>query len=36
MADDGDWEFPDGAQPKVEEVAFDLERALSSVVELRS
>ncbi len=36
MADDGDWEFPDGARPKAEDAAFDLERALSSVVALRS
>ena len=32
----GDWEFPAAAQPKAEEVAFELDRALSSVVSLRS
>jgi S1-C subfamily serine protease len=36
MTDDGDWEFPEGTQPKGAEVAFDLERVLSSVVSLRS
>ena len=36
MTDDGDWEFPAQVQPKPEEVAFDLERALSSILSLRS
>ena len=32
----GEWEFPAAAQPKSEEVAFELDRTLSSVVSLRS
>ena len=32
----GEWEFPAPAQPKAEEVAFELDRTLSSVVSLRS
>ena len=32
----GDWDFPATAQPKAEEVAFELDRVLSSVVSLRS
>ena len=32
----GEWEFPAAAQPKAEEVAFELDRTLSSVVSLRS
>ena len=37
MSDDGEaWEFPKGVQPKPEAVGFDLDRALSSVLSLRS
>ncbi|MBL8671978.1 MAG: serine protease [Alphaproteobacteria bacterium] len=36
MADTGDWEFPRPLQPRSEELAFDLDSALSSVVSLRS
>ncbi len=36
MAEMSDWEFPSGAQPKPEEVSFDLDAALASVVALHS
>ena len=36
MSEDEDWEFPAAAQPGPEDVAFDLDRVLSSVVLLRS
>jgi S1-C subfamily serine protease len=36
MADIGDWEVPPAVQPRPEEVAFDLERTLASVVSLRA
>jgi S1-C subfamily serine protease len=36
MTAPGEWEVPAAAQPKAEEVAFDLERTLSSVVSLRA
>ncbi|MCH7888282.1 MAG: serine protease [Proteobacteria bacterium] len=36
MTEMGDWEFPGEAQPKADEVAFDLDRTLSSVLSLRS
>jgi S1-C subfamily serine protease len=36
MAQTRDWEFPQGMQPKVGDVAFDLETALSAVVSLRA
>ena len=32
----GEWKFPAAAQPKADEVAFDLDRTLSSVLSLRS
>jgi len=32
----GDWEFPKSAQPKAEDYAFDLDRALDAVVGLRA
>lgn len=36
MSNDADWEFPEAAQPKEEEVEFDLGRALSSIVSLHA
>jgi len=36
MSSPGDWEFPSDLQPKPEDYAFDLERALASVVGLRA
>ena len=37
MSDESEaWEFPKGAQPKQEGAGFDLDRALSSVLSLRS
>ncbi len=36
MSDSGEWEFPAEAQPKAEEVAFELDRTLSSVLSLRA
>ncbi len=36
MTENEDWEFPAAAQPKPEDVAFDLDRVLSSVLFLRS
>ena len=36
MSEPGDWEFPAAVQPRAEEVAFDLDRTLSSVVSLRA
>lgn len=36
MSEEGDWEFPAAARPRPEDVAFDLDRGLSSVVSLRS
>ena len=36
MTENEDWEFPAAAQPKPEDVAFDLDRVLSSVLLLRS
>ncbi len=36
MTENEDWEFPAAAQPGPEDVAFDLDRVLSSVVLLRS
>lgn len=36
MAEQPEWEIPASAQPKAAEVAFELDRALSSVVSLRS
>jgi S1-C subfamily serine protease len=36
MMEPGDWEVPAAAQPKAEEVAFDLDSTLSSIVSLRS
>ena len=36
MSDDGDWEFPVDAQPQAEELAFDLDQALTSVLSLRA
>ncbi len=36
MSDDSDWEFPVDAQPQAEELAFDLDRALTSVLSLRA
>ncbi len=32
----GEWKFPAAAQPKADEVAFELDRTLSSVLSLRS
>ena len=36
MTDSGEWEIPAAAQPKEEDVDFDLDRALSSVLSLRT
>jgi S1-C subfamily serine protease len=36
VAEGGEWEIPDEAQPKPEEVAFDLDRALGAVLTLRA
>jgi S1-C subfamily serine protease len=36
VAEGADWEIPDEAQPKPEEVAFDLDRALDAVLTLRA
>ena len=36
MPSSSDWEFPKSAQPKPEDYAYDLERALSAVVGLHS
>jgi S1-C subfamily serine protease len=36
MSSPSDWEFPPDAQPKPEDYAFDLDRALASVVGLRA
>ena len=36
MSDTGEWEIPPAAQPKEDDVDFDLDRALSSVVSLRT
>jgi S1-C subfamily serine protease len=36
MTETGEWEIPEPAQPKAEEVAFELDRVLSSVLSLRS
>ncbi len=36
MSENGDWEFPAEAQPKAEDVAFELDKTLSSVLSLRS
>lgn len=36
MTDSEDWEFPESARPKAEELGYDLDRALSSVLALRS
>jgi len=36
MTDSSDWEFPEEVRPRAEGVAYDLEAALSSVLELRA
>ena len=36
MTEMGDWEFPSAAQPKADEVAFELDRVLASILFLRS
>jgi S1-C subfamily serine protease len=36
MTETGDWEVPPAVQPRPEEVAFDLDRTLASVVSLRA
>ena len=36
MTDTADWEIPPRAQPKPQEIAFDLDRALSSVLAVRA
>jgi len=36
MTEPGDWEVPPAVQPRPEEVAFDLDRTLASVVSLRA
>ncbi|MBM3503778.1 MAG: serine protease [Alphaproteobacteria bacterium] len=36
MSEQQDWEIPDDARPQVEDVAFDLDRTLSSVVNVRA
>jgi len=36
MSEPGEWQVPAAARPKAEEVAFDLDRTLSSVVSLRA
>ena len=36
MTDSSDWEFPEEVRPRAEGVAYDLDAALSSVLELRA
>jgi S1-C subfamily serine protease len=36
MPEQQDWEIPDDARPRVDDVAFDLERTLASVVNMRA